>query len=46
MSIENPTNYANSIRSLSRGRAACSMTPSHFEPVPGAIATTLPKAAA
>lgn len=30
--------YANAIRSLSRGRASYSMTPSHFEPVPDALA--------
>ncbi len=30
--------YANAIRSLSRGRASHSMTPSHFERVPDAIA--------
>ncbi len=33
--------YANAIRSLSRGRAAYSMTPSHFEQVPKAVADTL-----
>jgi elongation factor G len=31
--------YANAIRSLSRGRASYSMTPSHFEPVPDALTT-------
>ncbi len=30
--------YANAIRSLSRGRASYGMTPSHFEPVPEALA--------
>jgi elongation factor G len=35
--------YANAIRSLSRGRAAYSMTPSHFQPVPAG--TLLEKAA-
>jgi elongation factor G len=29
--------YANAIRSLSRGRASYSMTPSHFERVPGSV---------
>ena len=29
--------YANAIRSLSRGRASYSMTPSHFERVPEAL---------
>ncbi len=38
--------YANAIRSLSRGRATYSMTPSHFERVPGEIATELLKKAA
>lgn len=33
--------YANAIRSLSRGRAAYSMTPSHFETVPDTIASEL-----
>ena len=42
--------YATVIRSLSKGRAAYSMTPSHFEPVPGSVAAkildeTQPKAA-
>ena len=37
--------YANAIRSLSRGRAAYSMTPSHFEPVPAAVANELLKQA-
>jgi elongation factor G len=31
--------YANAIRSLSRGRAGYSMTPSHFERVPEALTT-------
>src|SRR5581483_595806 len=38
--------YANAIRSLSRGRAAYSMTPAHFEPVPDAVASTVLKDAA
>ncbi len=38
--------YANAIRSLSRGRAAYSMTPSHFARVPGEIAGELLKKAA
>jgi len=33
--------YANAIRSLSRGRAAYSMTPSHFEQVPETMTTAL-----
>ncbi len=33
--------YANAVRSLSRGRASYSMTPSHFERVPDALATKL-----
>jgi elongation factor G len=33
--------YANAIRSLSRGRAAYSMTPSHFDQVPKAVADAL-----
>ena len=33
--------YANAIRSLSRGRASYSMTPSHFERVPEAMATKI-----
>lgn len=33
--------YANAIRSLSRGRAAYSMTPSHFDLVPKAVATSV-----
>ena len=37
--------YANASRSLSRGRAAYTMTPSHFEQVPGAIAADVLKAA-
>jgi elongation factor G len=42
--------YATVIRSLSKGRAAYSMTPSHFEPVPASILATIldaskPKAA-
>jgi elongation factor G len=42
--------YATVIRSLSKGRAAYSMTPSHFEPVPpsileGILDTSKPKAA-
>lgn len=35
--------YANAIRSLSRGRAAYSMTPAHFAPVPAAVAPGLLK---
>ena len=38
--------YANAIRSLSRGRAAYSMTPLRFEPVPKAVATARLKEAA
>jgi elongation factor G len=38
--------YANAIRSLSRGRAAYSMTPSHFAQVPVAVANELHKEAA
>jgi len=38
--------YANAIRSLSRGRAAYSMTPSHFDQVPKAVADALLKEAA
>jgi elongation factor G len=38
--------YANAIRSLSRGRASYSMTPSHFERVPDALATKIVKACA
>jgi elongation factor G len=38
--------YANAIRSLSRGRASYSMTPSHFERVPEASATKIVKASA
>ena len=38
--------YANAIRSLSRGRASYSMTPSHFERVPDALATKIVKASA
>ena len=30
--------YANAIRSMSKGRASYSMTPSRFEPVPGDLA--------
>lgn len=42
--------YATVIRSLSKGRAAYSMTPSHFDPVPASILATIldaskPKAA-
>ena len=33
--------YANTIRSLSRGRASYSMTPSHFERVPDSLATKI-----
>ena len=33
--------YANAIRSLSRGRASYSMTPSHFERVPDALAVKI-----
>jgi elongation factor G len=33
--------YANAIRSLSRGRAAYSMTPAHFQPVPATVAEEL-----
>jgi elongation factor G len=33
--------YANAIRSLSRGRASYSMTPSHLERVPDALATKI-----
>jgi elongation factor G len=33
--------YANCIRSLSKGRAAYSMQPSHFEPVPSAMTTSV-----
>jgi len=33
--------YANAIRSLSRGRASHSMTPSHFERVPDGIAAKI-----
>ncbi|WP_040549326.1 elongation factor G [Pedosphaera parvula] len=38
--------YANAIRSLSRGRAAYSMTPSHFAQVPNSVANALLKEAA
>jgi elongation factor G len=38
--------YANAIRSLSRSRASYSMTPSHFERVPEAMATKIVKASA
>lgn len=38
--------YANAIRSLSRGRASYSMTPSHFERVPDALATKIVNASA
>jgi elongation factor G len=38
--------YADAIRSLSRGRAAYSMTPSHFDQVPKAVADALLKEAA
>ncbi len=37
--------YANAIRSLSRGRAAYSMTPSHFDQVPKMVADALLKEA-
>ncbi len=33
--------YANAIRSLSRGRASYSMTPSHFERVPDPLASKI-----
>jgi elongation factor G len=33
--------YATAIRSLSKGRAAYSMEPSHFEPVPASIVATI-----
>jgi elongation factor G len=33
--------YATAVRSLSKGRAAYSMEPSHFEPVPASIAATI-----
>jgi elongation factor G len=33
--------YANAIRSLSRGRASYSMTPSHFERVPDGLAAKI-----
>lgn len=33
--------YANAVRSLSRGRASYSMTPSHFEQVPDVIASKI-----
>ena len=33
--------YANAIRSLSRGRANYSMTPSHFEQVPDVMASKI-----
>src|SRR6185503_1614515 len=33
--------YATAIRSLSKGRAAYSMEPSHFEPVPNSILTAI-----
>ncbi len=33
--------YANAIRGLSRGRATYSMTPSHFERVPEALAAEI-----
>lgn len=36
--------YANAIRSLSRGRASYSMSPSHFERVPDALAMKIVKA--
>jgi elongation factor G len=38
--------YANAIRSLSRGRAAYSMTPSHFAQAPDSVASTLLQTAA
>jgi hypothetical protein len=38
--------YSNSIRSLSRGRASYSMTPSHFERVPDALAAKVVSTAA
>lgn len=33
--------YSTAVRSLSKGRAAYSMEPSHFEPVPASIAATI-----
>ena len=33
--------YATAVRSLSKGRAAYSMEPSHFEPVPASVAATI-----
>jgi elongation factor G len=33
--------YATAIRSLSKGRAAYSMEPSHFDPVPSSIVATI-----
>jgi elongation factor G len=38
--------YANAIRSLSRGRAAYSMTPAHFQQVPTTVANELLEQAA
>ena len=38
--------YANAIRSLSRGRAAYSMTPAHFQQVPAKVANELLEKAA
>lgn len=37
--------YATAVRSLSKGRAAYSMEPSHFEPVPASIAATIMESA-
>jgi len=33
--------YAGAMRSLSRGRASCSMTPSHFDRVPDSLASKI-----
>jgi elongation factor G len=33
--------YSNAVRSLSSGRASYSMTPSHFEQVPGNIVSEI-----
>ena len=33
--------YATDIRSLSKGRASASMTPSHFEQVPNSLLTKI-----
>jgi elongation factor G len=37
--------YANAIRSLSSGRASYSMSPSHFERIPDALAVKIINAA-